>query len=440
MNSNQYRGCFSGLRRLAASGALALAVVLVPVVVTAGSVQAQQVEKFSFTVLDTFNQANGIAPQPLLGDAKGNLYGTTFSGGTSTNCPTRDANGCGTVFKVDPAGKLTTLYSFTGESDGKYPIGRLVRDAKGNLYGVTFFGGVGNGTVFKLDPADRLTTLYSFTDGLDGALPDGGLVRDAKGNLYGTAFYGGASNDGTVFKLNPAGKLTTLYSFAGGTDGAEPQGGLVQDAAGNLYGTTVTGGGSSNCTNGCGTVFKVSKTGKETVLYSFTGEADGGIPENVDLVRDTAGNLYGTTFSGGGGSCTPDNATGCGVVFKLDVSGKETVLYSFTGGRNGGNPEGGVVLDDKGNIYGTTAFYGGHSSANCIDEYQKLDGCGVVFKLDTTGKESVLHRFTSGSDGNDPISTLLRDTKGNLYGNTSTGGDLNCQNGHGCGVVFKVVP
>jgi uncharacterized repeat protein (TIGR03803 family) len=263
------------------------------------------------------------------------------------------------VFEVDTTGKETVLHTFRpGRSkDGSYPTGGLVRDAKGNLYGATSAGGAtGNGTVFKLDKTGKETVLYSFCpmkNCADGASPNGDLVRDPSGNLYGTTTTGGYYSYGVVFKVSETGKETVLYTFTGGADGGEPAAGLVRDAAGNLYGTT------PESSPGAGVVFKVSETGKETVLYTFTGGADGSIPR-ARLVRDSAGNLYGTTFYGG---------SHYGVVFKLDTTGKETVLYTFTGGADGRNPEAGLVRDAAGSLYGTTVL-GGFSY-----------GYGVVFEL-----------------------------------------------------------
>jgi uncharacterized repeat protein (TIGR03803 family) len=229
--------------------------------------------------------------------------------------------------------------------------------------------------------AQTYNLLHSFTGGADGATPDAGLVLDAAGNLYGTTVAGGASNLGTVFKLDKTGKETLRYSFLGGADGATPYAGLILDGAGNLYGATEVGGASNS-----GTVFKLDTTGVETLLYSFTGGADG--TPDVGLVRDAAGNLYGTTFAGG--------APSFGTVFKLDTTGTETVLYSFTGGADGGSPFGGLVRDAAGNLYGTT-IEGGVDRAPCeADGYR---GCGVVFKLDPTGTETVLYTFTGGRTG-----------------------------------------
>ena len=238
------------------------------------------------------------------------------------------------------------------------------------------------------------------------------MVQDSADNLYGTTPDGGASDAGVVFKVAKHGKETVLYSFTGGDDGGNPFAGLIRDSAGNLYGTT-TYGGDLKCNNGygCGTVFKLGKTGKETVLYSFTESPDGAYPY-AGLVRDTKGNLYGTTFFGG--------ASGAGTVFKVDKTGKETVLYSFTGGSDGKYPYAGLLRDTKGNLYGTTE-YGGASSN------------GTLFKLDTSGTETVLHSFTGGSDGGLPIAGLILDASGNLYGAAQSGGD-------GGGTVFELTP
>jgi|SRR5450755_1662252 uncharacterized repeat protein (TIGR03803 family) len=187
----------------------------------------------------------------------------------------------------------SVLYSFTGSPDGAFPTGG-VPDANGDLYGTTYYGGAsGYGTVFKVGPTGKETVLHSFTGGGDGAYPFAGLVRDAQSNLYGTTYYGGSCNCGTVFKLDATGKETVLYRFTGSPDGSYSESGLLLDAPGNLYGTTPDGGAS-----GYGTVFKVDPTGKETVVYSFTGGGDGGNP-TAALARDPQGNLYGTTRNGG---------------------------------------------------------------------------------------------------------------------------------------------
>jgi len=299
------------------------------------------------------------------------------------------------------------LYSFTNETDGGYPYSTLVQDAAGNLYGTTYYGGAYTyGTAFELSTGPE-TVLHSFGNGMgDGSSPFAGLVRDSSGNLYGTTYSGGASGYGTVFMLDTTGKETILHSFAGGADGNSPiYGSLVRDGSGNLYGTTKLGGAS-----GVGTVFKVTKTGKETVLYSFTNGLDGGYPFG-GLVRDSSGNLYGTTYSGG--------ASSVGTVFKVTKTGTETVLYNFAGGADGEYPYAGLVRDTSGNLYGTTSE-GGHSNV------------GTVFKVTPTGHETVLYSFAGGKDGANPFAGLVRDTKGNLYGTTEAGG------ASGVGTVFEL--
>jgi uncharacterized repeat protein (TIGR03803 family) len=295
----------------------------------------------------------------LIFDANGNLYGTTNQGG---------ASGVGLVFKLSSRGKETVLYSFTGGADGRYPgAGSLIWDAKGNLYGTASGGGnmsgchnQGCGVVFKVNKERKETVLYTFTGGADGSSPQAGLIWDAEGNLYGTTVDGGdmsgCHNDGcgVVFKVNRERKETVLYTFTGGADGANPFAGVIWDAKGNLYGTDYDGGDASGCNQGCGTVFKLNKSNKETVLYSFTAGADGEIP-SAGVIWDAKGNLYGTTTDGGDGSgCQNNGWNGCGTVFKLNKSNKETVLYSFTGGADEGYPQAGLIWDAKGNLYGTT--------------------------------------------------------------------------------------
>jgi uncharacterized repeat protein (TIGR03803 family) len=321
------------------------------------------------TVLHNFTGSPTDGSNPaaeLISDASGNLYGTTISGGAYGSSNHSDttlsggASGSGVVFKLDPTGKESVLYSFTGGSDGGDPLAGLIMDQAGNLYGTTRFGGLGAGVVFKLDLTGKETVLYSFTGGADGLNPYATLVRDGAGNLYGTTLQGGSFNLGVVFKLDSTGTETVLHHFTGGADGASPVAGLIQDPAGNLYGTTPYGGDLSVFQGlGCGVVFKLDPTGKETVLYTFRGGADGCQPR-ARLVRDPAGNLYGTTDTSG--ACPL-----CGVVFKLDMTGKETVLHTFTG-PDGRQVDVGLIRDANGDLYGVTEE-GGTSDQ------------GVVFKL-----------------------------------------------------------
>ena len=264
--------------------------------------------------------------------------------------------------------------------------------------------------------AQTFSVIHNFTGGSDGGNPLAGFTIDGAGYLYGTTNAGGASGVGTVFKVTGKGKEIVLHSFTGGADGANPESSLVMDVAGNLYGTTIAGGAS-----GAGTVFKIGAKGRETVLYSFTGQADGAKPEAA-LAMDAAGNLYGTTTAGG--------SNGNGTVFKLTVpkkangKWKEKVLYSFGSGTDGTTPVSGVTLDSKGNIYGTASAGGSY-------------GFGTVFELTLSKSgwtESILHDFQNSSDGAVPYAGLIFDKSGNLYGAATEGGT------GGGGTVFELMP
>jgi uncharacterized repeat protein (TIGR03803 family) len=374
---------------------------------------AQAAQAQTFKVVHDFGKGtDGQTPfTGLIHDSRGNHYGTTVYGGAGT---------LGTVYTLGKTGKETVLYSFCSKSncaDGADPEGGVIEDAQGNLFGTTSFGGAHNqGIVFELNSAGKETILYSFKGGNDGQHPSGSLIQDSKGNFYGTTIFGGGSADvGTVFKLGKSGEETVLYGFTGGTDGAKPFAGVMQDAEGNLYGTAIGGGASGN-----GVIFEVSKAGKESVLYSFTGGADGAAPTS-SLIMDTEGNLYGTASAGGNGG---------GTIFEWSTAGKLIVLYTFCSQpscADGSEPEQALVQDADGNFYGTT--YAGGS-----------DGKGVVFELTNASKEIVLHNF-SGTDGISPYGgSLLRDSDGALYGTTSDGGNLSCGEGPGCGVIFKLTP
>ncbi len=257
------------------------------------------------------------------------------------------------------SGKFSVLHTFTGGAEGGSPAGPLVLDSAGNLYGAAgggnsnCNGGRGCGIIFKLDSSGNETVLHTFPGGKKGTYPNGGLIRDAAGNLYGTTSSGGQGNRGIVFKLDPSGNETVLYTFQKEPDGSQPNGGLIQDAAGNFYGTTVWGGKGKCQETSCGVVFKLDKNGNESVLYSFSGGADGGNPA-AGVIIDSSGNLYGATIVGGGPKSCEDDA--CGVVFKLDPSNKETVLQTFSNNNRtpGFEPSGALVMDSTGNLYGTT--------------------------------------------------------------------------------------
>ena len=360
-----------------------------------------------------FPTSNAVSGSVSVTPAATTTYTVTCTNGSAS----ASANATVTVLG-SPA--LTVLHSFTF-SDGSHPLAGLIADKSGNFYSTTIYGSTfGDGEVFKLAPpatpggAWTETIFHAFT-GTDGAFPYYGakLIFDSNGNLYGTTSQGGASGSGVVFKFSPAGTETVLYSFTGGADGNQPGAGLVFDSSGNLYGTTPYGGRF-----GQGVVFKLSPAGTETVLYSFTGGADGGNPF-APLTLDSKGNLYGTASAGG--------ASYSGVVFKVAPGGTETVLYSFTGAADGGAPYAGVVFDGSGNLYGT-AYYGGNSNAGTVFELSPPAAGGAW-------TETVLHSFTF-TDGARPYfgTGLLFDANGNLYGITSTGGPTDA------GVVFKLSP
>jgi uncharacterized repeat protein (TIGR03803 family) len=410
-NTLQQKTSISGMQLCVGRIALAFAVMLVPATLEAQSQQAKNYHiMYTFTGgADGENSQGGVTR-----GSAGTLYGTTVGGG---------AYGYGTVFKVNSNGE-TVLHSFNG-ADGQWPFAPLIRDAAGNFYGTTYqYGAYGYGTVFKIDATGILTTLYSFMGTPDGEYPQAGLMVDAEGNLYGTTV-GDDYRSGTVFKLDRAGTETVLHTFAlDGVDGTTPYGGLTRDAAGNLYGTTYYGGDLACLFVGCGVVFELDTAGVETILHTFTGGADGARPM-ATLIRDAAGNLYGTTYMGGDTAAC--GGYGCGVIFKLDPVGTETVLYTFTGGVDGGLPQAGLTSDAAGNLYGTTSF-GGIIGPVCSD------GCGVVFKLDRSGTFTVLHHFHGGVDGAYPAPTLIWGSAGTLLGTTMSGG------AYGDGTVFAIKP
>jgi uncharacterized repeat protein (TIGR03803 family) len=300
----------------------------------------------------------GEFPASLILDSNGNLFGNTYYGGPVF----------GTIYEISQ-GEETVLHAFEGEADGAYPQSPLIQDDGRNLYGTAYsYGGPSAaGTIFKLTESGNFTVLYSFTGGTegstDGCRPSAGLVADGKGNFYGTTAGCGAFSNGTVFEFSNTGQEIVLYSFKGGNDGTWPKAPLIIDAHGNLYGTT--SGGNV----GCGTVFVVSKTGEEKVLHHFGDIAGDGCNSTAGLVRDSEGNLYGTTQFGG--------KYDAGTIFKLSPVGDETILYNFTGGSDGGNPPAAMIQDTEGNLYGTTQFGGEAFCGSASDQY----GCGVVFKL-----------------------------------------------------------
>jgi uncharacterized repeat protein (TIGR03803 family) len=385
----------------------------------------------TFTSLAGFNLINGEGPEWLVQGTNGNFYGTTRFGGPGPSYS-------GTVFEITPAGVLSRIYSFfcsnTSCVNGGGPNEGLLLAANGNFYGLTSVGG-GNssstGTVFQITPTGALNTVYSFcalANCADGEYPTG-LVQASNGNFYGTTSAGGTSVFGTVFKLTPAGKLTTLHSFCPGgnggdcPDGRNPSGRLIQASNGNFYGTTYEGGANGS---GGGTIFEITPAGTLTTLYSFCAQAncaDGAGP--FGLIQAANGNFYGTTFAGGAAGC---GGPGCGTIFEMTPTGTLTTLYSFCAGSGCPINPGPLMQATDGNFYGTTIE-------------GTLNG-GAVFEFIPTGSLTTLYNFcfqVNCTDGLDPETGVLQGTDGTFYGTTVAGGPSpNCPKALGCGTVFSV--
>ena len=340
----------------------------------------------------------------------GNLYGTTRAGGT---------NGAGTVFRISTGGSLTSLYQFSG-NDGANPLAGLVQGNDGVFYGTTAYGGTNRaGTVFKITATGSLTTLWQFSGGSDGGLsycsdwacPSAGVVQGGNGNFYGTTSFGGTNDNGTIFKISTSGTFSTLYSFNGGSNGANPIGGLVQGSDSAFYGTTAHGG-----TNGGGTVFKITPTGSLTTLWQFnSADLSAGRQPVGALVQGSDGNFYGTTEDGG----TND----AGTVYRITSAGTLTTLSQFSSA-DGRWPFGALVQGSDGNFYGTTV-YGGNTNLNAGF------GSGTIFRISPSGGFTNLYSF-SGYDGVQPYAALVQGSDGNFYGTTAQDG-LN-----GGGTVFRL--
>jgi uncharacterized repeat protein (TIGR03803 family) len=400
-------------------------------------------------------RGDGAAVQSgLIRDSSGNLYGTASQGG---------ASGQGTVFELTPNGSggwtFNVLYAFTGgAADGGQPMAGLVFDSQGNLWGTasaTPDGGYLCGSVFELSPGSggtwTFSTIYSFTGQTDGCAPFGNVILDSAGNVYGTTSQGGGANgnqSGTVFELTRSGNSwteQTLHTFTGGNDGGNSYAGLIMDRAGNLYGDTTSGG-----SGGQGVVFKLHKTGGiwiESVLYAFTGNLNGNDANPTgNLTFDSAGRIYGTTCGEGFFGCI--GGTTNGGVFELAPSPTAprsaqqewqiTWLYQFSGGADGGNPYAGVVFDSAGNLYGTTLHGGQFTQGGyCRDSSY----CGVVYKLTPSPwTESVVWTFTGAGDGANPYAPVILDSAGNIYGVNIVGGNLSDCGGTGCGTVYELTP
>jgi uncharacterized repeat protein (TIGR03803 family) len=348
-----------------------------------------------FHSLQSFDGTDGAEPyyMSLVQGIDGDLYGTTISGG---------ANQDGTVFKITTKGKLSTLYSFCSVedcTDGTSPKAGLIQGADGNFYGTTAAGGLNNGgTVFKITPKGKLTTLYSFctlSSCADGNEPLGTLVQATDGNFYGTTYGGGASGFGTVFVITPEGALTTLHSF-GGDCSIYPYAGLVQATNGDFYGTT------DGYPYSYGSVYVITAGGQATTLYCF--DVNESHPDDA-LVQGSNGNFYGTTSGGG--------ANGDGTVFEMTPSGQPTFLHSFDN-NDGSSPIAGLIQGTDGDFYGTTT----HSASGCTN------GCGTIFKITTGGTLTTLRRFDN-TDGFLPYGGLTQATNGIFYGTTTYGGASN---------------
>ena len=449
------------------SSAIRAALLLAALVFSAAGFAPGEASAYTLKTLYSFCPAggrckDGNGPGPLVSDASGNLFGTAVEGGKY--------GVSGVVFELVPnadksAWTYVVLHLFCptrGCPDGQNPVGKLVVDTQGNLYGVTTAGGSGHGTAFKLSPGSpwQLTTIHSFCGRAgcaDGGLPDAGLtyvgaasgaLYDGTSPLYGTTLQGGNSRgEGTIFKLIPKqGRFVerVIYKFcslANCADGYLPTASLLADTSGNLYGTTTAGGTSNR-----GTVFELSRTAKkqwsQTVLYSFCLQnncTDGAVPE-TELLMDSSGNLFGTTGDGGSGAHCPDTG-GCGTAFKIVPNGAtstESVLYNFCSASDcadGDAPfSAGFVMDGSGNLFSTTAGGGGNDG----DPVNR--GGGTVYQLN--GTEQVIYAFCAQSgctDGWSPAGSLIRDSSGNLFGVTQQGGTGEGANG-GAGTVFELSP
>jgi len=349
----------------------------------------------------------------FISDAKGNLYAATAGGGTYS---------AGTVFMLSPAGKETVLYEFTGANgDGNAPHGRLAFDAKGNIYGTTQSGGTnGTGTVYELSKRSGVWTekvIYNFSaTGADGISPSAGMTIAPDGTMYSTTPDGGAYSGGVIFSLKKTvkgWKQTVIHNINFPSEGGFPYEGVMRDAAGNLYGVAPAGGASQQ-----GVVYRLSPSKNgwvDTVLYSFTGQnGDGSGLYWIDLISDATGNIYGATSFGG--------TNGTGTVWKLVYSKtkksySESILYEFgsSGSGDGNNPYGGLAMDSKGNLYGT-ALNGGSSN---LGAFYRLT------KQGKTWKETILHSFVGANDGAQPTGNPYIDAQGRLYGMAETGGTAN---------------
>lgn len=376
----------------------------------------------NFTLLHTFHCTDGDSPYAgvTLG-TDGNLYGTTSSQGSNPQAE-------GTIFKITTSGEFTTIHNFIGPNDGRSPTSTPIQDAAGNLYGTTDNGGsVGLGVVWKITPDGHESIIHSFDRFTDGWIAPSDLVRDEQGNLYGVTSAGGdpacagpfgLKGCGSVYKVDASGGLTVLHTFDGSPDdGSYAFGGLIRDSAGNLYGTNYADGLYE-----AGQVFKIDPSGNKTTVHDFDpGVNNDGAYPDADLTVGPNGVIYGVAGNGGDMSVCTGTGPGCGVVFQIDGDGILSTIYSFEGGHGDGSaPDGAVAFDAAGNLYGVT-FTGGK------------DNKGTVYKLDTAGNETILHNFTGGKDGFAPHGRIYVTADGIVYGAAGQGR-------FGCGTIYKITP
>lgn len=410
----------SGMFSLAAMLCM-LSLFCVAAVTTAPAQSVAFTSLYSFCWLERACPGGANPSSELLQTADGSFYGTTNLGGQAPHCYPW---GCGAIFKMTPAGAMSTFYNFCGDPgcvEGSGPTSGLIQATDGNFYGTTGLGGAnGFGTIFKITPEGTLTVLNSFGGSYGYSIYDSGyaeLVQGSDGNFYGTTANGGTANCGsatcgTIFKITPQGAMTTLYEFCTGStcwDGYWPIGGLVQGSDGNFYGTTAGDNG------GTATVFKITPGGSLTTLYNSYD----GFGSTAALIQATDGNFYGTTSQGG--------ASNAGTIFKITPAGQLTVLYNFCSQpscTDGATPHAGLVQGTDGNFYGTTS--GGGQSQNCFGA-----GCGTVFQITAAGTLTTLHSFDL-TDGGDPLATLVQAANGNFYGTADEGG------ADGAGTVFRI--
>jgi uncharacterized repeat protein (TIGR03803 family) len=372
-------------------------IVLVVVSVTAVATAQTYWDLYNFGSIHPGDPMNPTWAGIIAQGRDGNMYSTAPLGG---------ANNLGAVFKITPAGKLSVLYSFHG-TDGQSPQSGLTLATDGNFYGTTSSGGVfGYGTIFRITSKGRVTTLYNFPGGKDGSTPTAPPIQGLDGNLYGTSL-GGNGNKGSVWTMTPYGAFTTLHTFDG-KHGANPCAPLVQATDGYFYGTTYNGG-----TSGTGIVFRVSSSGKFTVLFNFAdiySDTPIGANPAAPLIQANDGNLYGVTEYGWdyyGEGYYP------GVVFKIAPGNEFTVIYAFSDGFLGGDPIGGLTQATDGYMYGANTAGGGYH-----------DGGGVLYRIDYSGNSAGFYAFPDGGAGSRPQDTMLQHTNGVLYGTTNQGGRL----------------